>query len=443
MAETCGGLCAGVIGLGPSSRIWSIWNRATLDKKWIILGQERKKQSILGTMPFIESTSTQNGHPVNITNYHHRHNVSLKIIGIGRTKVPEPLYDDLFYLRRSVSVANIKLTITPESSIQTTYRGVKESRVVTGTSMDRIELGSMLFENYVIHIDRFNDTMTFYSSQSDSSGRSILIWHQLFIGLFWFTFLYWKTTNLAHLYDYDRNYTWEKISEAWAKRGKLSNNERVYWNFKVTYTLILCVEIVTTAVLFLVNGPSSYHPTVDYFLGILFWLSWVMMIATGLLAWVNNLFFSNYDQRLLQFSCWLRASADISLITIIVILLLNGTNINTGMGIIVVFFQCALLFTLLRTTVTFIALMILTKKPEVMIHILISLVISGLGIWISWEFFFNSLLTFISETLSIDVNIISAALVLVIICLTVYFHRLFLVSTDQNIRNRRNKVKKQ
>lgn len=451
-AEWCGGLCSGEIGLGPSSRLWSIWNSATFYRNWIVLGgeapQHRSTTSHQFTLPFLESTSDHHyRHPVNVTG-HPVGRWSMRLTGTGRTRLPEELYDELFYLQHNITVEDIQLTINQQNAMETTHRGVKEPRVVMATSAgggerQEIVLGSMLFEEYpAIHVDRFNNQIILYST-SDSSGRSVGIWHQLFIGIFWFLFLYWKTTNLAHLYDYDKRYNSLELVARWPMG--MTNDQRVYFNFKVTYSLLLWFEIVSTAVILLVNGPPSYHPVVDYFLTILFWCAWVVMLLSALFTWVANVFFTDLSTHLMQFTCWLRASADICVTSLIVILLLNGTNINTGMGIIVVFFQLALYFTLVRTLVSFVALIVLTGDAEVTVSIGVSLVVMALGTWVTWEYFFNSLLSFISETLSINVNMISSLLVITVWSLTIYFHRLFLMANEENIRNRingNNKVKK-
>ena len=433
--DTCGGLCAGELGIGPTSPIWSIWNRALFTRTLITLSSDLDApETHLGTLPF-EQVATE-GYIVNVTEYGQ---ALLRLTGRARTKVPEWMYDNIFYMKGNVTFPDLGLQLNLRQAIRETQRRVIESRIVSNNQVDRIDLGCLLFEDYVVHIDRYEDTVRLYISSSSGSG--IEIWHQVFIGIFWFIFLYWKMTNLTLLFNYDKRYSVKKMMELWPW---LSDDEQIYLNFKVTYTLILWFEIVSTAVVYMVNGPPSYTPVVDYFMSIIFWLSWVTVLIMAGLTWVNYLIFDNYDPSLLQFSTLLRASADLTLITLIVILLLNGTSMDVGAGIIIVFFQAGFLYTLFRTTLSFIALVLLTFQIEYLAYSVASTVVTAVGTWVTWSYFFNSFLVFASEALSVNVNIISAALVLTTAALVSYFHRLFLVANISIVRSRSgNKTKKQ
>ena len=433
-APICNGLCAGEIGLGPGSNLWSIWNSAFFYPTFVRLSAPLPvPETTVSSFSFTKATQS-----TVLVNVHDTGVVKAKMVGVGRIGLPQSLYEEVMYWNGNVTIKQLGFTMDLQSVQRKTYRGVTELKIrQNDASTDYIELGSMLFEKYNLYINYYDDNLELHLGTGDSSGRTIKPWHTVLILIFWFIYLYWKTVDINFMFNYQLSY--------WTMEKKSMNpDHKVYWLTKGGHSFVLTLEIISTAVVYFINGPPTYLAEVDFFFSITFWIAWATLFVLSLLVWLNVIWLGNFDPLILQFSTWFRASADICLLSLIVILLLNGTNIDVGVGIIIIFFQSALLYSFFRTTLSFIILMTALPRWHVMGHIVLSAIWTGLGTWISWAYFFNSFLMFISDALSVNVNLISAVIVTLAALLVSYFHRLFLLANIYNRLHRaikRSKVK--
>lgn len=428
----CDGLCVGEIGFGPTSNIWSLWSNAYFFSRYIRLGvgKPNTKNKELESFSFNRAVQSE----VFLKSNTESGVVSVRFVGNGRTKVPQRLYDDILYKNEELLIPKIEYSASFNSVFSETYRGVAEIRIEP-TEDERVELGSVLFKDYSIFVDRYNDNVVLYLATGDSSGRVILPWHSVTVMLLIFVILYYKMVDLALLYDYN------KKMEFFLSNKELTADQHSYIFTKVGHSLILTFEIILVPIAFFVNGIPSYTTAVDIFLTVTLCLSWSIMFLTGLFTLINLLWLKNYDPLLLEFSTWLRSSSEIAPLVTIIVLQLDGTNIDVGMGIIITLFDFILLYTMFRTVLSFIILTVTIPNARVFFHISAAAIWAGVSLWISWEYFFNSYLLFVSEALSVNINLITVCVVLLIGVLVSYFHRLFLLANICNRLTEENKLK--
>lgn len=433
----CNGLCMGEIGFGPSSTIWSLWSNIQFFSSFIKLGGSTKRTGELASVSFTKSTEStiylRSNSPSGVT--------SVRLDGEGKTVVPQELFDGIIYHGEELQFHTLNYVMNLNSALRRTDTGVSEMRITPSENRSEttVTFGSVLFKDYDIYVNRFDDTLTLYQSSGDSSGRTLLPWHTVVIFLLWMIILYWKMTDICLLFDYTPKLHFFVL---W-RNPDLDNDLRTYWFTKLGHGILLSIELILVPVAFFINGPSTYDDRVDLFLTASLSISWLLLVSLLLSTVVNGFCLKNYNPMLLEFSIWFRFTSEVCPLTVIIILLLNGTKIDVGMGIIISFFACVLIYTVFRTLVSFLVLLSLLPSVRVFFHIFFISVWTGISLWILWQYFFNSFLLFISEALSVNVNLITACAVLLIACIVSFFHKQFLVANICNRLNYFNKPKTQ